>query len=268
MPSPGTSRRTGRIGSLSDYADNRPRTGQIGTIAALVLGSLISSANNSYDTESGQVKRITADVILLDRLLGQYGPETPASRDLLWRAIGPMVERIWGENSSHSTDQAPFVAGVGEDVFAQILALSPKNDAQRALKERAVTVSSALAQTRLLLFVTAESERESGAPRDEFADRLTETRAVIEEAMRLYPPIIGLSRTAIRPDELAGRSIERGTMVVMSPWALNRHRLLWDNPDLFGPSRFLRGAQRTIERYAYLPFGVGPRMCIGAAFAL
>jgi cytochrome P450 len=57
-------------------------------------------------------------------------------------------------------------------------------------------------------------------------------------------------------------------MVVISPWVLHRHRLLWDDPDLFDPRRFLRGAQRTIERHAYLPFGVGPRMCIGAAFAL
>ena len=127
-------------------------TGLIGTIAALVLSLLISSANSSFDTESGQVKRMTADIILLDRLLGQYGPETRASRDVLRRAIGPMVERIWGENSSHSADQAPFVAGVGEDAFAQILTLSPKDDAQRALKERAVAVSSDLAQTRLLLF--------------------------------------------------------------------------------------------------------------------
>jgi len=116
--------------------------------------------------------------------------------------------------------------------------------------------------------IRAESDRESGASFEELADRLTETRAVVEEAMRLYPPIIGLSRVAIQPDELAGRTIERGTMVVISPWVLHRHRLLWDDPDLFDPSRFLRGAQRTIERHAYLPFGVGPRMCIGAAFAL
>ena len=127
-------------------------TGLIGTIAALVLSLLISSANSSFDTESGQVKRLTADIILLDKLLGQYGPDTRASRDLLRRAIGPMVERIWGENNSHSANQTPFVAGLGEDVFAQILALSPKDDAQRGLKERAVAVSSDLAQTRLLLY--------------------------------------------------------------------------------------------------------------------
>jgi cytochrome P450 len=115
--------------------------------------------------------------------------------------------------------------------------------------------------------VAAESERKWSGPVDGLADRLVDTRAAIEEAMRLYPPIIGLSRTAVQQDELAGRTIEPGTMVVISPWVLHRHRLLWDDPDLFDPGRFLQGAQR-IERHAYLPFGVGPRMCIGAAFAL
>jgi cytochrome P450 len=115
--------------------------------------------------------------------------------------------------------------------------------------------------------VAAESERKWSGPVEGLADRLVDTRAVIEEAMRLYPPIVGLSRTAVQPDELVGRTIEPGTMVVISPWVLHRHRLLWDEPDLFDPGRFLQGAQR-IERHAYLPFGVGPRMCIGAAFAL
>jgi cytochrome P450 len=97
---------------------------------------------------------------------------------------------------------------------------------------------------------------------------LVQTRAVVEEALRLYPPIIGITRTAMRRAELAGHKIERGTMVVISPYVLHRHRLLWRDPDLFDPSRFLPGAARAIERYAYLPFGVGPRVCIGAAFAL
>lgn len=116
--------------------------------------------------------------------------------------------------------------------------------------------------------ITTEFERASAGPLEELADRLIDTRAVVDEAMRLYPPIIGLSRTAVRSDQLVGRTIERGTMVVISPWVLHRHRLLWDDPDLFDPRRFLQGAQRTIERHAYLPFGVGPRMCIGAPFAL
>jgi cytochrome P450 len=99
-------------------------------------------------------------------------------------------------------------------------------------------------------------------------DRLVQTRAVIEEALRLYPPVVGITRTALRRSELAGRTIERGTMIVISPYVLHRHSLLWHNPNSFDPSRFLPGRSKTIERYAYLPFGAGSRVCIGAAFAL
>ena len=116
--------------------------------------------------------------------------------------------------------------------------------------------------------ITAESERAHAAQGEELIAQLPETRAVLDEAMRLYPPIVGITRTARKEDELAGCAIARGTMVVISPYVLHRHVLLWDDPDLFDPGRFLDGAGRKIDRYAYLPFGVGPRMCIGAGFAL
>jgi len=115
--------------------------------------------------------------------------------------------------------------------------------------------------------VRAESDRELGLP-EGAVDRLVETRAVLDEAMRLYPPIVGITRTADLTDELGGDRVERGTLVVISPYVLHRHRLLWDDPDTFDPGRFLSGASRKIDRYAYLPFGIGPRMCIGAGFAL
>jgi cytochrome P450 len=116
--------------------------------------------------------------------------------------------------------------------------------------------------------ITAECQRALNGPLDGIVDHLVETRAVIEEAMRLYPPIVGITRSAGCADQLAGRTIKKGTMVVVSPYVLHRHRLLWDDPDIFDPGRFLEGRARKVERYAYLPFGVGPRMCIGAAFAL
>jgi cytochrome P450 len=115
----------------------------------------------------------------------------------------------------------------------------------------------------------AEAERE--CDRDDattLADRLVETRAVIDEANRLYPPISAISRVARGDDELAGHAIRRGTMVVIAPYVLHRHRALWTQPDTFNPERFLPGARETIERYAYLPFGAGPRVCIGSPFAL
>ena len=116
--------------------------------------------------------------------------------------------------------------------------------------------------------IAAEAEREFNGGTDGLAERLTETRAVIDEANRLYPPLAAISRVALGPDELAGEAIARGTMVVIAPYVLHRHRALWDDPDRFDPSRFLNGGREKIDRYSYLPFGVGPRICIGAAFAL
>ena len=115
----------------------------------------------------------------------------------------------------------------------------------------------------------SEADRELGAGGAEtLAERLIETRAVIEEAMRLYPPAATLTREAIEPDMLAGRRIKKGMRVVVSPFVVHRHRLLWRDPDLFMPERFLGEAREKIDRFAYIPFGAGPRVCVGASFAL
>jgi cytochrome P450 len=116
--------------------------------------------------------------------------------------------------------------------------------------------------------VSAEAQREIDGPIAGVAERLVETRAVIEEAIRLYPPIAAISRVAIGADELAGEPIGRGSMVVIAPYVLHRHCLLWDQPDVFDPNRFLGDARSKIDRFRYLPFGAGSRTCIGSAFAL
>jgi cytochrome P450 len=116
--------------------------------------------------------------------------------------------------------------------------------------------------------VRAEAERELDGPVDGLADRLVETRGVLDEANRLYPPITAVSRVAVGSDELAGHAIRRGTMIVIAPYVLHRHRTLWSDPDRFDPMRFLDGARDRISRFAYLPFGAGPRVCIGATFAM
>jgi len=116
--------------------------------------------------------------------------------------------------------------------------------------------------------VQAEAERELDGENEGMSERLELTRAVIEEANRLYPPIAAISRAALGPDELAGKPIRRGTMVVIAPYVLHRHRSLWRDPDQFDPSRFLGEQRATIDRFAYLPFGVGPRICIGAMLAM
>lgn len=102
----------------------------------------------------------------------------------------------------------------------------------------------------------------------EALDRLTLVRAVVEETLRLYPTAPFLSREARADDVVAGRPVKAGTAVLIVPWLIHRHRKLWTDPEVFDPGRFLPGRRETIPRYAWLPFGAGPRVCVGAAFAM
>jgi cytochrome P450 len=118
--------------------------------------------------------------------------------------------------------------------------------------------------------VEAEADRElpDGHHVGDSLDRLPATRAVIEEALRLYPPVPVTTRQAIGADRLEHQEIAPGTIIIVAPWVVHRHRLLWESPELFDPSRFMPGAREAIDRFAYLPFGIGPRTCIGASFAM
>ena len=98
--------------------------------------------------------------------------------------------------------------------------------------------------------------------------QLVWTRAVIDETLRLYPTAPLIQRMAVAADTLHGVAIPAKSTVVFAPWILHRHRKLWDRPGEFDPARFLPGAKEAIDRFAYLPFGAGPRICIGASFAL
>jgi cytochrome P450 len=98
-------------------------------------------------------------------------------------------------------------------------------------------------------------------------ERLKFTRAVIDETMRLYPPAFLIARAAAGPDTVAGRAIRRRDVILIAPWVLHRHERLWREPNAFMPERFLPPATPP-DRFAYLPFGVGARVCIGAHFAL
>ncbi|WP_262422996.1 cytochrome P450 [Brevundimonas denitrificans] len=102
----------------------------------------------------------------------------------------------------------------------------------------------------------------------DWADRMPWIRAAFEETMRLFPPAPTMARKALEADVIGGQAIGAGTTVVISPWVLQRHRLLWDDPDAFRPERFLPENRRAVDRYAYIPFSAGPRVCIGASFAV
>jgi cytochrome P450 len=97
--------------------------------------------------------------------------------------------------------------------------------------------------------------------------RLKFTRAVVDETMRLYPPAFLIARAAAAPDTIAGLPVKKNDVILIAPWLLHRHEKLWRDPNAFIPSRFMAPLPPP-DRFAYLPFGVGARVCIGAHFAL
>ena len=103
------------------------------------------------------------------------------------------------------------------------------------------------------------------AARPEDLPSLPLVRQVLEEAMRLYPPVGLLARTVVAQDELCGRIMRPGDILFLPIWALHRHELLWDRPAEFLPARFEAAPK---HKYQYLPFGAGPRVCVGADFAM
>jgi cytochrome P450 len=113
----------------------------------------------------------------------------------------------------------------------------------------------------------------SGAEPVDWLDLMPWTRAAFEEALRLYPPAPSINRAAIADDKWTSPKGERieipaGITVLVLPWTLHRHTLLWNKPRAFMPERFLPENRDAIHRFQYLPFGVGPRVCIGATFAM
>jgi cytochrome P450 len=106
------------------------------------------------------------------------------------------------------------------------------------------------------------------APTWEDVHNLTYTRSVLQETMRLYPPIWSFIRQAIAEDEIGGHKVKPGDKMVMCAYIVHHHPKYWDDPDTFNPDRFLPENSGKRKRYSYLPFGAGKRSCIGGALSL
>jgi cytochrome P450 len=133
------------------------------------------------------------------------------------------------------------------------------------------TTANALAWTLYLLSQFPEADArvaEEVAVANGDIDQLHYTRMVLEESLRLYPPAPFISRDSVAADKVGPVEIRAGTSVLISPWIVHRHRGLWRDPDYFDPERFAPGKREAIHRFAYIPFGAGPRICIGMGFAM
>jgi cytochrome P450 len=184
-------------------------------------------------------------------------PGANANHDLLDRLIASRDDESGaGMNAREIRDQVLtiFVAGHETTALAltwtwYVLSMHPEHEAR----------------------MHAELDEVLSGRQPEWADvaRLTYTRMILQESMRLYPAVHTLAfRTAQQDDVVCGMRIPKGSLVTIIPWIIHRHRDLWENPDRFEPERFTPEAVARRDRLAYLPFGFGPRICIGASFAM
>lgn len=175
---------------------------------------------------------------LLGRLLAARDPETeqPLSRDLLVDNLATLLE------AGHETTAKALTWAL------YLLARAPHW--QQLIRDEVANVAG----------------QDPIAPAH--LDRLDITERFIKEVMRLYPPAPIVSRTPLEPMVIAGHAIEPGHPVYMPIYAIHRHHQLWQDPDRFDPDRFLPEREALMKRTQYMPFGAGPRICLGAAFAM
>jgi len=193
---------------------------------------------------------------LIERLIRRESAGDAQPKDLLQRLIAARdSETGLGMSAEEVRDQVVTIFMAGHETTAQALTWTWYLLSQHPREEARVHAELA-------------SVLGGRTPRFEDLASLRYTRMVFEEAMRLYPPAHTISRQALAEDEVAGRPVRKGSTVFIVPWLLHRHRLLWDRPDAFEPERFAPERAAGRHRFAYIPFGGGPRICIGATFAM
>ena len=193
----------------------------------------------------------------VDRLLSTRGREPNTEPgDLLTRLIAACDSETGdGMTAQEVRDQVVTILMAGHETTAQVLAwtwylLSLYPEAEAKLHADLSTVLA------------------GRTPRYDDLASLRYTRMVIEESMRLYPPAHTMAREPIATDHILGHRIPAGALVLIVPWLLHRKPSLWEHPDRFDPERFSPERVVARPRFAYIPFGAGQRICIGAAFAM
>ncbi|SDG18431.1 Cytochrome P450 [Limimonas halophila] len=210
---------------------------------------LPTPANKSFK----QARRTVASV--LEELISRLRANGEQGRDLvstLTHAVDPSSGQKLSERQLRHEAMTIFFAGhetTGNALSWVFYLLSQHPEVQEKVRQEVL-----------------EHVPHDETPSVHLLKNLPYTRAVLEETLRLYPPAFWFARTCSRDDVILGRSIKKGDVMIMAPYVTQRLEDLWPDPDTFRPERFLEGSPR--HRYAYFPFGGGPRTCPGGHFAM
>lgn len=193
---------------------------------------------------------------VIDRLMRRDANSAATPKDLLARLMSARdAETGLGMSAQEVRDQVVTIFMAGHETTAQALTWTWYLLSLHPAIERKFHAE-----------IDAVLDRH--APRFEDMAKLPYARMVLDESLRLYPPAHTISRQALADDVVTGLPVPRGATVLIVPWLVHRHRTLWDRPEVFDPERFTPENAAARPRFAYLPFGGGPRICIGAGFAM
>ncbi len=254
---------------------------------------VVGQALFSTDLGASAAELVGAVLVALDRVAKRA--RSPLPLPLAWPSPGNLRLRAAVATLDARVEEMVRVrralgTAAGDDLLGLLLASAGTAGAAGAEGERAVrdqvvtlivagheTVASALTWAWWLVSgdpavagrLATEAREVLGGRSVTLADypHLPYARAVLDEALRLYPPAWVVTRRVLADDVLAGTAVPAGSLVIVSPYALHRNPRVWTDPGVFDPDRFL-GAGGRVPRLGYLPFGAGPRMCVGREFAL
>ncbi|PWK13934.1 cytochrome P450 [Tumebacillus permanentifrigoris] len=241
---------------LSSYADEVVPIIQAG-VSTIIRD--IGSANEltpkwlptPYNKRTRQINQAIHSII--NRVIEEHKQGLHGDNDLVSLLLKEQAEN--NLNQRQVFDEVTTVFLAGHDTTAAAFAwllyiLGSRPDVRERLEEEVERVLS------------------GRIPTAEDVNLLLYTRMVVMETLRLYPPVWGFPRDAIADDEIGGFQIKGGSSMIVSPYVVHRHPEFWDSPMSFNPERFRSGWDKTQHRHAYIPFGHGPRQCIGMGFAL
>lgn len=279
-----------------EHWDALPDGSVVDIAGEMMLVTLDIIARTMFSAESADMVAVTDEALrdFQKTLFFNLLDFTPVIGPLRWRRREAEAKRIFAEfdrvirrliddrmkSGAGSTDLlGRLIAARDEELGGRLSAEDLRDQVVTIFLAGHETMAVAMSWTWYLLSqhpqVVAKLEAELGEvlggrpPRHEDLAKLPYARKVIEESMRLYPPAPGLSMRMAKADRvLAGTRVAKGSLVAIAPWVLHRHELLWDEPLRFDPERFSPERAAGRHRFAYMPFGAGPRICIGFAFAM